>query len=126
MIKRNAMLFGFSVLACASCLASLSWAAPSATPQNANQSTKPDALSSAAPDQGVLFHPESVDSEGSVTVEGARIDYRATAGTIIVHPKDWDDAAWREHPGKTGDDEDKDKQSDKDKKNDQDLGDRNP
>jgi carboxypeptidase C (cathepsin A) len=72
-----------------------------------------------------LFHPESVESEGSVTVEGARIDYRAVAGTIIVHPKDWDDAAWREHPGKLGGEESEDKQ-DKDKKNEQDLGDRNP
>ncbi len=42
-----------------------------------------------------LFTPESVTSEGSVTVEGARIDYRAVAGTLIVHPKGWDDAA---HP----------------------------
>ena len=40
-----------------------------------------------------LFTPESVASEGSVTVEGARIDYRAVAGTLVVHPKEWDDAA---------------------------------
>ena len=40
-----------------------------------------------------LFTPESVASEGAVTVEGARIDYRAVAGTLIVHPKGWDDAA---------------------------------
>src|SRR5580704_15341994 len=42
-----------------------------------------------------LFTPESVASEGSVTVEGTRIEYRAVAGTLIVHPKEWDDAA---HP----------------------------
>ena len=122
MTKRSRVILGFSALMA---LTSAAWAATSPLRQeNANQ--KPDALSSAAPDQGVLFHPEAVDSEGSVTVEGSRVDYRATAGTIIVHPKDWDDAAWREHPGKTGDDEDKDKDKDKDKKNDQDLGDRNP
>jgi len=46
-------------------------------------------------DKTPLFSPESVASEGSVTVEGARIDYRAVAGTLIVHPKGWDDAA---HP----------------------------
>ncbi len=40
-----------------------------------------------------LFTPESVASEGSVTVEGARIDYKAVAGTLIVHPRSWDDAA---------------------------------
>jgi carboxypeptidase C (cathepsin A) len=122
MMKRSRVILGFSVVIA---LTSAAWAATSPLRQEtANQGSKPDALSSAAPDQGVLFHPEAVDSEGSVTVEGSRVDYRATAGTIIVHPKDWDDAAWREHPGKAGDDEDK--QSDKDKKNDQDLGDRNP
>ncbi|MES2255370.1 MAG: peptidase S10 [Pseudomonadota bacterium] len=122
MTKRSTAIVGLSALIA---LTSAGWAATSPLRQeSANQ--KPDALSSAAPDQGVLFHPEGVDSEGSVTVEGSRVDYRATAGTIIVHPKDWDDAAWREHPGKSGDDEDKDKQNDKDKKNDQDLGDRNP
>lgn len=119
MMKCSKVIFGFSALIA---LTPTVWAASPQRPESANQ--KPDALSSAAPDQGVLFHPEAVDSEGSVTVEGARIDYRATAGTIIVHPKDWDDAAWREHPGKASDDEDK--QGDKDKKSDQDLGDRNP
>ena len=32
-------------------------------------------------------------SDGSVTVGGAKIDYCAVAGTLVVHPKDWDDAA---------------------------------
>jgi carboxypeptidase C (cathepsin A) len=57
---------------------------------------KPSALHSAEPDHGVLFQPTSVASDGSVNVEGRRIDYRAVAGTIVVHPKGWDDAAWRE------------------------------
>jgi carboxypeptidase C (cathepsin A) len=120
-MKRSRVTLSLSVLIA---LTSVGWAATTPLrPQSA--SSTPDALSSAAPDQGVLFHPESVESEGSVTVEGARIDYRAVAGTIIVHPKDWDDAAWREHPGKLGGEESEDKQ-DKDKKNEQDLGDRNP
>ncbi|MEJ0039591.1 MAG: peptidase S10 [Gammaproteobacteria bacterium] len=34
-----------------------------------------------------------VTSEGAVTVGGKRIDYRAVAGTLVVHPKGWDDAA---------------------------------
>ena len=54
--------------------------------------TAPAAEVSAAPDQGVLFKPESVTTTGSVTVEGKRVDYKAIAGTIIVHPKGWDDA----------------------------------
>jgi carboxypeptidase C (cathepsin A) len=43
----------------------------------------------AAPD----FKPTTVESEGSVKVAGKRIDYRAVAGTIVVHAKDWDDVA---------------------------------
>ncbi|WP_019833540.1 S10 family peptidase [Sphingomonas sp. PR090111-T3T-6A] len=57
---------------------------------------KADAAATAAPDKGVLFTPTSAESEGSVTVGGKAIAYRAVAGTIIVHPKGWDDAAWRE------------------------------
>jgi carboxypeptidase C (cathepsin A) len=51
---------------------------------------------SASPDRGLLFQPEAVESDGTVTVSGARVDYRAVAGTLIVHPKGWDDVAWRE------------------------------
>ena len=39
------------------------------------------------------FTPRSVTSTGSVTVEGRKIAYDAVAGTLIVHPKGWDDAA---------------------------------
>ena len=37
------------------------------------------------------FKPEQQSSKGSVTIEGRRIDYDAYAGTVVVHPKDWDD-----------------------------------
>src|ERR1700728_3638256 len=37
------------------------------------------------------FVPEQQGSKGSVTVEGRHIDYDAYAGTIVVHPKNWDD-----------------------------------
>ncbi len=60
---------------------------------------KPDATATADPNAGVLFQPESVGSEGSVTVGGQRIDYHAIAGTIVVHPRGWDDAAKREKSG---------------------------
>ncbi|HEX4737902.1 MAG TPA: peptidase S10 [Allosphingosinicella sp.] len=59
------------------------------------ENQRPDATRTASPDRGVIFQPESVSSDGSVTVEGQRIDYRAVAGTLVVHPKGWDDAAWR-------------------------------
>jgi carboxypeptidase C (cathepsin A) len=37
------------------------------------------------------FKSESVSSNGSVTIGGQSIAYQAVAGTLIVHPKDWDD-----------------------------------
>ena len=37
------------------------------------------------------FTPEQQSSKGSVTIEGRRIDYDAYAGTVVVHPKGWDD-----------------------------------
>jgi carboxypeptidase C (cathepsin A) len=57
---------------------------------------KPDAGPTATP----LFTAQSASSEGSVTVEGARIDYRAVAGTLVVHPKGYDDAAAAIHVDK--------------------------
>ncbi|MBV8120326.1 MAG: peptidase S10 [Alphaproteobacteria bacterium] len=35
--------------------------------------------------------PEEATSDGFVTVAGSRIDYRAVAGALIVHPRGWDD-----------------------------------
>ena len=61
------------------------------------------------------FKPESSNSSGSVTVEGSRIDYQAVAGTIVVHPKGWDDAAKPEEQ-KAKENED-DSQDDKESKN---------
>jgi carboxypeptidase C (cathepsin A) len=40
-----------------------------------------------------VFKPEGQTSEGSLTVSGSRIEYQAVAGTLVVHPKGWDDAA---------------------------------
>jgi carboxypeptidase C (cathepsin A) len=37
------------------------------------------------------FKPESASSTGTVTVGGQAISYQAIAGTLVVHPKDWDD-----------------------------------
>ena len=51
----------------------------------------PDAAKAPAP--VVHFTPESTTTTGSVTVGGTRIDYDAVAGTLVVHPKGWDDAA---------------------------------
>ncbi len=43
-------------------------------------------------------------TEGSVTIGGGAIDYCAVAGTLAVHPKDWDDAAPKETPKDDADD----------------------
>jgi carboxypeptidase C (cathepsin A) len=37
------------------------------------------------------FKPEQQPSKGSVTISGQAIAYDAFAGTIVVHPKGWDD-----------------------------------
>jgi len=37
------------------------------------------------------FKPEEKLSEGSVVVGGQRIEYQAIAGTLVVHPRGWDD-----------------------------------
>ncbi len=38
-----------------------------------------------------VFKPEQQASKGSVTIGGKVINYDAYAGTIVVHPKGWDD-----------------------------------
>ena len=52
-----------------------------------------DAKEAPKPGESKYFKPESVTTRGSVTVEGARVDYEAICGTIVVHPRGWDDAA---------------------------------
>jgi carboxypeptidase C (cathepsin A) len=42
------------------------------------------------------FKPEERKSKGSVTVAGQAIPYDAVAGTIVVHPKGWDDVPQNE------------------------------
>ena len=37
------------------------------------------------------FKAEQQASKGSVTVEGHLINYDAYAGTLVVHPRGWDD-----------------------------------
>ncbi|HTD73842.1 MAG TPA: hypothetical protein VK652_09975 [Steroidobacteraceae bacterium] len=53
---------------------------------------KPD--SDTEKSEGGKFQPfktESSTSNGTVTIGGQSIGYQAIAGTLIVHPKDWDD-----------------------------------
>jgi carboxypeptidase C (cathepsin A) len=44
------------------------------------------------------FKPEQQQTKGSVTIGGKAIDYDAYAGTLIVHPKGWDDVPQNADP----------------------------
>jgi carboxypeptidase C (cathepsin A) len=44
------------------------------------------------------FKPEQQQTKGSVTIGGKAVDYDAYAGTLIVHPKDWDDVPQNADP----------------------------
>ena len=102
-------------LAAAASLIALSPASAAESPPKvpASPAQKTSATATASPNRGVIFSPESVSSDGAVTIGGQRIDYRAVAGTLIVHPKGWDDAAQREDAANLGSgDKDKDKASD--------------
>lgn len=44
-------------------------------------------------DEKGFFQPSSTSTSGSVSVEGSRVEYEAIAGTLVVHPDGWDDAA---------------------------------
>lgn len=50
------------------------------------------------------FRPEAVTSNGSVTVDGHAIPYQAIAGTLVVHPKGWDDVPKDPNRDKSKDD----------------------
>jgi carboxypeptidase C (cathepsin A) len=69
---------------------SLATAMALAAPQKGAEGKSPP---ESGPAPASLFTPRAVKSTGSVTVEGKKIDYDAVAGTIIVHPEGWDDAA---------------------------------
>jgi carboxypeptidase C (cathepsin A) len=54
----------------------------------ANKTDKTDKADATKPED---FKPEQQATKGSVTVKGNVINYDAFAGTLVVHPKDWDD-----------------------------------
>jgi len=37
------------------------------------------------------FKSEATSSNGSVSIDGKTVSYQAIAGTLVIHPKDWDD-----------------------------------
>jgi len=95
-MKRFVVFLAALSLAAASAMA----AAPPDKKSKDKDGDKPDAAATG------FFKPEASTTAGSVVVEGRRIDYQAVAGTLVVHPRGWDDAA------KKPDDDDKDKKAD--------------
>ena len=71
-----------------------------------SDSSSDDSKSGSSTPKGDYFTPQSVTSQGSVNVEGSVIDYQAIAGTIVVHPKGWDDAAKNDSSDSSSKDDD--------------------
>lgn len=57
----------------------------------ARAQSKDDAANAAAATKSDEFKVEQQKTTGSVTVEGKQLNYDAVAGTIVVHPRGWDD-----------------------------------
>ncbi|HEX7566090.1 MAG TPA: hypothetical protein VF396_23005 [Bradyrhizobium sp.] len=85
---------GFRMRACSVAVlmltASAALAAAQGTPGAADK--KPDGDSEKS-EGGKFepFKPEATTTTGTVTVGGQAIAYQAIAGTLVVHPKEWDD-----------------------------------
>jgi carboxypeptidase C (cathepsin A) len=71
-----------SILTASACAA---WAAGSDAPKPADSDAKKTAH------KVEFFEPEAVTSNGSVTIGGHAVAYQAVAGTLVVHPRGWDD-----------------------------------
>ncbi|HEY8087044.1 MAG TPA: hypothetical protein VIF09_04345, partial [Polyangiaceae bacterium] len=67
-----------------------------APPKDAKDA-KPDTKADQSPDPKLPHHftPEEKTTTGSVTINKQRVDYRAVAGTLVVHPRGWDDVSTR-------------------------------
>ena len=82
--------FGTCVATALALTLSASLAATPGSPDT--QGTKQDSdIEKADGRQFEPFRPEEKISTGTVTVDGKAISYQAIAGTLVVHPKDWDD-----------------------------------
>ncbi|HEY3786908.1 MAG TPA: hypothetical protein VGL55_16660 [Steroidobacteraceae bacterium] len=88
-------------------IALTSCAAIAAAPDASKSQDKKQESDSGKPENHKFepFKPEAVTSNGSVTVGGHAIAYQAIAGTLIVHPKGWDDVPQDPNAPKGGGDE---------------------
>ncbi len=76
------------------CLAAVTFVLPFTTilaqVKQDTPSAKPESAKTEQPNSE-QFKPEQQASKGTVTISGNVINYDAFAGTLVVHPKDWDD-----------------------------------
>src|ERR1700742_997243 len=83
-LTRNVWAFALAIIAIVAIAAT---ALQATADDQAKPADQPTAL------DGKLFKVEESRSSGSVRTGGAFIPYDAVAGTLVVHPKKWDDAA---------------------------------
>ena len=76
-----------AISAAALCLSACNNNGSSSNNQQAAAAAKHAAAARAVKAPAQYFKPSQVSTNGSVTVEGNRIDYTAVAGTLVVHPK---------------------------------------
>jgi carboxypeptidase C (cathepsin A) len=81
--------FGARTVAMLLMSASASWGAAPAVANPPDKNT--DGESQKQEGKFEPFKPETSMSTGTVAIGGQAIAYQAMAGTLIVHPKDWDD-----------------------------------
>src|ERR1700722_12358596 len=89
-VKSQAKEIRYGTLLAAAALALLSFEVL-ADPSTPASSSDKEADSAKPGGKFEPFKSESKTSTGSVTVGGQTIAYQAVAGTLIVHPKGWDD-----------------------------------
>ncbi len=94
-LKVKALNIKTALLAAAS-ITLLAGGAGAADTKMKDTDTPKAAATPVAPDG--VFAPEAVTTEGTVTVEGQPIAYKAVAGTLVVHPRDWDDVSAKADP----------------------------
>ena len=92
----TAILFLAATVSVAAVMLGTAAASPPAVPGAAQTSNAPERKNGGDPEQAEggkfePFRPESALSTGTVSIGGQAVAYQAIAGTLIVHPKDWDD-----------------------------------
>ena len=82
------------------CILAMTIAVITLPPRVVQAQTKADTTASkpGAAEKSDEFKAEAQASTGSVTVSGNVINYDAFAGTLVVHPKDWDDVPQNASP----------------------------